>query len=45
MANYTKRPKRSKKNGGQEKATKLVLITAVIQLIIALIELIKEIIE
>lgn len=42
MANYTKRPK---KNDGQEKATKLILITAVIQLIIALIELIKEIIK
>lgn len=42
MANYTKHPK---KNDGHEKAAKLVFITAVIQLIIALIELIKEIID
>ena len=42
MANYTKRPK---KNDGNDTASKLVLITAVIQLIIALIELIKELID
>lgn len=42
MANYTKRPK---KNDGNDKAAKLVLITVVIQLINALIDLIKKFID
>lgn len=42
MANYTKRPK---KNDDNKTTDKLVLVIAVIQLINALIELIKEIID
>lgn len=42
MANYTKRPK---KNDGNDTAATLVLITVVIQLINALIDLIKKFID